>query len=159
MTELSDAEIEVLHEALDDEYKAYASYGQVIEDFGPLRPFTNIRDAEARHIDALIRLFNRFGVAVPGNNWPGRVPRYSSIGEACRAGVDGEIANAGMYERLMKQTSRAEILTVLGNLQRASQENHLPAFQRCAGRGSDPTVGQSVCPGRGRGRRRRGHAE
>jgi ribosome-associated toxin RatA of RatAB toxin-antitoxin module len=40
------------NEALDDEYRACATSDQVIADFGEVRPFSNIRRAAARHIDA-----------------------------------------------------------------------------------------------------------
>jgi hypothetical protein len=59
MTVLNDTEVRALHEALDDEYRAWATYDQVIHDFGPERPFINIREAEARHIEALRSLFQR----------------------------------------------------------------------------------------------------
>jgi hypothetical protein len=120
---------------LDDEYRAWATYDQVINDFGPERPFINIREAEARHIEALRTLFQRYGLDIPENTWPGRVPRYTSTREACEAGIEAEIANAALYDRLMRSTSRQDILAVFGNLRRASQERHLPAFRRCASRG------------------------
>ena len=53
MNSLTEIEIQVLNEALDDEYHAWATYDQVIADFGEVRPFSNIREAEARHINAL----------------------------------------------------------------------------------------------------------
>jgi len=56
MNELTDIEIRMLQEALDDEYHAWAIYDQVIADFGEVRPFINIRQAEARHIEALLGL-------------------------------------------------------------------------------------------------------
>lgn len=45
--------IAALAEALDDEYKARATYAKVIERFGPVRPFVNIIKAEERHAQAL----------------------------------------------------------------------------------------------------------
>jgi hypothetical protein len=129
---LTDAEVQILHKALGDEYQAWATYDQVLADFGPIRPFVNIRDAEARHIGALAGLFARYGLPLPANPWPGRVPRYASVQAACEAGVAAEIANGAMYERLLGQTQRADILDVLRNLQQASQQRHLPAFHRCA---------------------------
>ena len=146
---LTQAEIAALHEALDDEYKAWTTYDQVIHDLGPQRPFINIIESEARHIEALRTLFERYEVAVPGNPWPDRVPRFASAREACQAGVDAEIENAALYERLMRSTEREDILAVFENLRRASQENHLPAFRRGASRG-----GGGRGPGRGCGSRR-----
>jgi hypothetical protein len=145
---LTHAEVQILHEALDDEYQAWTTYDQVLADFGPVRPFVNIRDAEARHIEALTGLFARYGLPLPANPWPGRVPRYSSVQAACEAGVAAEIANGAMYERLLAATQRPGIVTVLRNLQQASQQRHLPAFQRCA------QVGPGA-QGRGGGRLRR----
>jgi len=76
----------------------------------------------------------------------GRPRRYASVQAACEAAVAAEIANGGMYERLLTSTQRSDILNVLRNLQAASQQRHLPAFQRCAQGGG----------GGGGGRHRRG---
>lgn len=134
MPELNETEISALQEALDDEYRAWATYDQVIHDFGPVRPFINIRDAEARHISALQALFARYGLAIPGNSWPGKIESYRSVQEACAAGVDAEIENDHLYARLLGATRRPDILAVFRNLQEASRERHLPAFRRCVER-------------------------
>ncbi len=149
MNELTKTEIDALHEALDDEYRAWATYDQVIRDFGDAPPFSNIRDAEARHIEALRHLFDRYGLPVPANPWSGRVQRYASFREACAAGVAAEIENGALYERLLASTQRPDILAVFRNLQEASQQRHLPAFQRCVERGLG-------ADGRGGGGRHRG---
>jgi len=135
MSDLTTTEIRALHEALDDEYRAWATYDQVIRDFGDLAPFSNIREAEARHIQALYGLFSRYGLEAPENPWPGKVTRYANLQAACEAGVAAEIENGALYERLLVSTQRPDILTVYRNLQAASQERHLPAFQRCLERG------------------------
>ena len=134
MNILDALERQALHEALDDEYRSWATYDQVITDFGAVRPFSNIREAESRHIEALCALFAAYGLPVPANPWPGKVERYASLHAACEAGVVGEVANGQMYDRLLGQTQRADILAVLRRLQRASQQRHLPAFQRGAQR-------------------------
>jgi len=53
MDQLTQTEIDALQEALDDEYRAWATYDQVIRDLGSVQPFMNIRDAGDRHIRAL----------------------------------------------------------------------------------------------------------
>ncbi len=136
MGPLTAPEIAALREALDDEYRAWAIYDQVIADFGELRPFSNIREAEARHMEALRALFERYRLPLPENPWPGKVPRYASLQEACAAGVAAEIENGALYERLLASTQRPDILIVFRNLQEASQQRHLPAFQRCVERGA-----------------------
>lgn len=134
MNNLTEMEISALNEALDDEYRAWATYDQVITDFGDVPPFSNIREAESRHVDALYELFMQYNLPIPENPWPGKVERYVSIQAACKAGVAAEIANSKMYDRLLKTTERPDILAVLRNLQEASQQRHLPAFHRCAQR-------------------------
>ena len=129
-----DAEKAAILEALDDEYRAWSTYDQVIKDHGAVRPFINIRDAEARHIAALVSLLERYGHDTPANPWPGRVPRFASVGEACRAGVEAEIANADMYDRLVAAATHGDVRRVFLNQQEASRERHLEAFRRCAAR-------------------------
>jgi hypothetical protein len=151
---LSDTEVADLVAALDDEYMARATYAQVIADFGAVRPFINIVDSEGRHAEALISLFQDYGVPVPADTWPGRVARYTSLSEACKAAVAAEVENAELYDRLLAGTDKADILDVYRNLQEASQERHLSAFRRCVERGGS-TTGEATGDGRGRRRRRR----
>jgi hypothetical protein len=129
---LSLQEVEGLLKALNDEYHAWAVYEQVVQDFGQVRPFVNIQRSEEKHIDALLRLFDKYDVPVPENVWIGNVPSFDSVEDACAAGVDAEIANVALYDEILGTTDRNDILTVYQALQRASEESHLPAFQRCA---------------------------
>jgi hypothetical protein len=131
---LDDTEVQALKDTLDDEYKSRETYAQVIRDFGEVRPFINIVDAEARHVNALLNLFKKYGVAPLTNRWAGKTPRFSSVHEACVASVQGEIENVAIYDRALKSTRRSDILAVYQALQSASQDRHLPAFQRCAQR-------------------------
>lgn len=66
---LDEGERRALEEALDDEYKSHATYAQVIRDFGPIRPFINIVNAEARHVSALLAIFERYGLSAPATRW------------------------------------------------------------------------------------------
>jgi rubrerythrin len=134
--DVDDKTIEALRKALDDEYKARATYRSVVERFGPVGPFVNIIEAEERHASALLRLFERYGVEPPKDRWAGRVPAPPSLSAACKAGVEAEIENAAMYERLLAQVSDARVRGVLMSLQEASRQRHLPAFRRCAERRS-----------------------
>jgi hypothetical protein len=131
---LNDSEVQALSETLDDEYKSRETYAQVMRDFGEVRPFINIVDAEARHANALLGLFQKYGIAPPANRWVTQAPRFASIHEACAACVQGEIENVALYDRALKSTQRPDILTVYHALRSASQDRHLPAFQRCVQR-------------------------
>lgn len=126
---------QALVEALDDEYKACATYLRVIDLFGEVLLFINIIEAEKRHIQALLPLFRKYGFSIPEDLWVNKVEAPSSILEACQIGVEAEIENAEMYDRLLAVTKDyADVQQVFKNLQRASQENHLTAFQRCVER-------------------------
>jgi len=140
-----------LREALDDEYKARATYRKVIETFGPVRPFVNIVEAEDRHARALLALLARFGVEPPKDTWPERVRAPRTLEAACRAGVEAEIENEAMYERLLRQIGDPAARRVMRRLQQASRERHLPAFRRCLERGTgrgggaaQPVAGRSL---------------
>ena len=130
--ELSALEVNALTIALDDEYRAWAVYDQVIADLGNVRPFTAIRRAEESHIAALVTLFDRYGLDVPGNEWLGHVPSFDTLAEACETGVQAEIDNATLYDRLFSMVDNPDIVQVFTRLQQASQTKHLPAFERCA---------------------------
>jgi hypothetical protein len=129
---LSLQEVEALLKALNDEYHAWAVYEQVVQDFGQVKPFVNIQRSEEKHIAALLRLFDKYDVPVPENVWIGNVPSFDNVQDACAAGVDAEIANVALYDEIFSTTDRDDILTVYEALQRASQDSHLPAFERCA---------------------------
>jgi len=128
---LTNEEKDALSLALEDEYKAEATYQNVIDDFGQIQPFPNILQAELRHQQALITLYNNYGLEVPHNTWYSKVAHFNSISEACSAGVQGEIENAELYDQILEMTDKEDLKTVFLSLQRASQEQHLPAFRSC----------------------------
>jgi rubrerythrin len=97
---------------------------------------------------------SKFGIEPPQDTWPERVTAPATLAEACRAGVEAEIENQAMYERLLKEINEPQTLAVMQRLQRASQERHLPAFQRCLERESDGRGHLGEQPRRMRTRRR-----
>jgi hypothetical protein len=139
---------EVLNEALADEYKARATYRAIIDRYGPVRPFVNIVEAEQTHIDALLPLFATYGIAVPSEPDPAGIGTPGSLLDACRQGVDAELENGTMYDRLLAATEQSDVRMVLERLRAASRDHHLPAFRRCVERGGAMSAG----PGQGRGR-------
>ena len=129
---------DALTAALMDEYHAEAFYAAVMDKFGTVRPFANIIRAEQQHASYVIDLMKTYGMTVPANTQLGSaeiaavVP--ASIGEACSVGVEAEIANKDLYDgQLLPVVSGyADITQVLIALRDASQNMHLPAFERCA---------------------------
>ncbi len=142
----------ILREAIEDEYKARAIYRLVIQKFGEVRPFVNIIEAENRHIQALLPLFNVHNIPVPEDDWESRLTAPASVLDACKVGVAAEIENAAMYDRLLEASRQyPDVQVVLRQLQRASRENHLPAFQRCVARGGEASDGRGMNRRRQRG--------
>lgn len=124
-----------LDKALLDEYKAHVTYESVISKFGQVRPFINIVQAENNHIASLNSLYVTYNLKQP--IIPSTIPNdFSSLQEACAIGVQAEIDNAKLYkEELLPQvTEYPDVVTVFTQLMNASQQNHLPAFERCAGK-------------------------
>lgn len=121
----------VLVEALDDERKAEATYGAVIEKSGEVRPFINIIEAERRHSAAIERQMTRLGFAIPANQWQGKGMAPATLAEACSMAITAEVENIALYDRLLPAIADDSVRHVLQNLQDASRDNHLPAFRRC----------------------------
>ena len=130
--ELSENEILALGMAIDDEYKARATYYSVIEKFGEVRPFISIVESEENHIERLIELYNKYNLEIPEDNWKGYQVEYGTLKEACIGGVNAELDNVELYEYLFEIIENEDISTVFKSLRDASFYNHLPAFERCA---------------------------
>ena len=143
----ADTDGRALRMALDDEYRAEATYAAVIDAFGEVRPFIRIIDAERRHAARVKVEMDRLGITYdPVNPYLGSISAPPTLLAACEQGVSAEIENIALYDRLLPTIRDEGVRAALSDLQRASRERHLPAFERCVARG-----GQA---GRGPGRRR-----
>jgi len=132
--ELTDEAKSALNLALNDEYKALTTYNEIINKFGSVRPFIMIKGAEEQHIASLKTLFDKYGLEIPKNDWLGKISIPGTIQESCRLGVEAEIDNANLYkgELLPKVNNYEDIILVFTNLMRASEDKHLPAFEKCS---------------------------
>lgn len=121
---------EALTYAIQDEYLAQARYDTIIAKFGSIRPFTQIKSAEQRHISALLSLFEKYKIKVPEDNAKLYTKEPGSLKEAFQAGVEGEVDNIAMYNKLSSISSLPQdVKVVMKQLGDASQ-NHLAAFKR-----------------------------
>jgi hypothetical protein len=126
--------VEALTATLTDEHHAYDTYQAVIDQFGAVRPFTNIQQAEATHIAALEFLFERYNLAIPEIAPLAPVPSFNTLADACSTGVIAETANFGLYDQWVATVQNyPDMVQVLTSLRDASEFQHLPAFERCAG--------------------------
>jgi hypothetical protein len=141
---------EAMVEAINDEYRARAFYAAVIEKFGNVRPFSNIVQAEDRHVQLWNNLFSKYGVPIPEDSFAGKVEAPDTLLAACQMGVEAEIANVKMYENFLGFIKEPDLRAAFTQLRHVSQNNHLRAFERCTGNPSG--MGQPGGRGRGMGR-------
>ncbi|MFA6272134.1 MAG: hypothetical protein WC693_03420 [Patescibacteria group bacterium] len=132
--ELPNSVVTALNSAIDDEYKARATYEAVISKFGSVRPFSMIIRAEEQHISSLKALYDKYGETIPEDPYqPATIEIPVTIKETCQVGVEAEIANARLYrdELLPAVTEYEDITTVFTSLMDASQDKHLTSFEKC----------------------------
>jgi hypothetical protein len=125
---------EMLARAVQEEYRAENLYLSVLGQFGPdTVPFALIAQSEARHVEALKLLFARRSMTAPASTWkPADFGPFPSVPAACVEGVNAETEDAAFYTPYLVRTDLPQdVRNVFTNLQAASLQNHLPAFQRC----------------------------
>ena len=121
---------EALTYAIQDEYLAQARYDAIMKEFGEIRPFSQIKIAEQRHITALLPLFTRYNISVPENKASQYTTAPKTLKEAFEAGVQGEIDNIAMYQKLADSPDLPQdVRNVMVRLGDASK-NHLAAFKK-----------------------------
>lgn len=122
----------ILQRAVQEERHAEATYRNVIAALGAIKPFTNIADSESQHVASLVQLADKHQVDVSTIDPAGEVSPSTKTA-ACQLGVAAEQADIALYDELLPQvTAWPDVTQVLQNLRAASQDSHLPAFQKCA---------------------------
>lgn len=122
---------QVMEEAINDEYRARAFYTAAIQKFGNVRPFSNIVQAEERHVQLWNSLFTKYGLPIPADTFAGKVEVPDTLKAACQMGVEAEIANVKMYDNFLSFINESDLRAAFTQLRSVSQNNHLRAFQRC----------------------------
>jgi len=118
---------------IQDEYRAEAIYQGVVNDFGPVLPFTMVLTAELRHSSTIAQLYAKRGLPAPvSQSTVSTVPHFATVREACAAGVVAERENIALYDRLLGGELPDDVRQVFSNNRRASLDNHLPAFVGCS---------------------------
>ena len=129
---LTDPVKEAVFRALEDEWKAEATYNGVLTQLGSVLPFARISRAEQHHSGALQRLLTSHGVAIPERKPAAPSPKYQDLAAACAVGIAAEKSNVALYDDLAKTPLPDDVKCVFSHLRMASQEHHLPALQACA---------------------------
>lgn len=128
---LTDAEVAGLQAAIVEEYMAYNTYAEIIDEYGQVVPFSRIVNAEQKHTNALLRLADYYSVAVPENNGQTFDFSYTTLAEACQVGVEIEKADGADLQQLISETDNPNLIKVYTNLMNASLNKHLVAFEAC----------------------------
>lgn len=115
--------------ALQDEHLAQSRYKNVLQTFGDIRTFAQIKEAELRHIYALLPLFEKYRVPIPDDISQSFVKTPGSVKSAFGTSVEAEVDNIAMYEKFLAYELPSDIRTVFTQLRNASR-NHLAAFER-----------------------------
>jgi len=112
---------------LMDEFKARAEYEAIVDEFGLVSPYTQLIQAETKHIQSLERIYDAFGFAIPADTGKDFVVLPTSLDASYQIGITAETNNIALYETYLLTDLPASIERVFTNLQRAS-ENHLATF-------------------------------
>ena len=114
--------------AIQDEYSAYAEYDYILNNFDVTKPFSNIINAEASHIEMLLPLFEVYDIEVPYNDATNHLLPVIDIPDTFRTGVIAEILNIDMYNLFLEQDLPDDIRDTFIALRDASMK-HLTAFE------------------------------
>lgn len=112
---------------LMDEFKARAEYEAIVDEFGLVSPYTQLIQAETKHIQSLERIYDAFGFAIPADTGKDYVVLPTSLDASYQIGITAETNNIALYKTYLLTDLPASIERVFANLQRAS-ENHLATF-------------------------------
>ncbi len=124
---------DALSKALDNEYKLQSYYQAVINKFGDKRPFSMIIGAEDQHVAVITSLDEKYGVSPIANQWSGNLPSISTFQNACQTSASYEQSTISLLNGLLPQVSSyPDITQVFTNIKEASQNSHLPAFEKCS---------------------------
>ncbi len=121
---------QVLRIAVYNQFETYETYSAIIEKFGFLQPFVELKEVEARNYMLLIPLLEKYEVEVPINDWTNKIEIPKSYLEACEISVAKEIENISMYDNLISYTTEYDIKDSLYKLQANSFNNHLPTLRQ-----------------------------
>ncbi len=120
---------EMLIYALEDEYTAYAEYEYILATFDVTTPFSNIIEAESKHINMLLPLFETYDITVPIDDSSQHIIIVDELVDTYKAGIDAEILNIDMYNLFLEYNLPDDVRDVFTKLRDASIK-HLDAFER-----------------------------
>lgn len=142
MSELSETEMNGLLFMIEEEKMAHDVYSILYDKYGQ-RTFTNIKNSEYSHTNAVAALLDRYSIANPttgkaigefqnttiANLYTELLNMSTSLTEALGVGALIEETDIADLDKAVAETDNADIKAVYANLRKGS-ENHLRAFVR-----------------------------
>ena len=133
--EVSAATRDALYAALADERRSRALYQAVLDRHGRVMPFANIVNAEVMHARHVADLMTARGIEIPPDTQAFEASGMpDSVAACCEMAMQAEIDNVALYDRWLTRVDDRAVREVFTHLRWMSQERHLPAFSRHAGR-------------------------
>lgn len=126
------AELDGLLVTLDRVYRLSAIYDRAAADFGARGPLAAARQAHRDRLARLVRLYRRYGIAVPANPWTARTPSFATRGEACLAAFRAELDLATALDDLTAAAGRPELASAYARARDASRGSWLEGLRACA---------------------------
>ena len=119
------------NEAVLEEYGALNLYNAVLEQYPARSRSAASSGLSSNTSTCCCASPDRYGVDEPANPGLTVTPTFATLQDACAAGVAAEIADAALYDELLVVTENPDVVRVYENLQAASLNSHLPAFEAC----------------------------
>lgn len=127
----------------DGEYAARAKYTAVIQKFGPVQPYSFIRNSESSQILVLQTYLKKYGITAPADRYTGKATAPETMATAAADGVRLEEKMVEIYDRVLRATAGdTELTRIVQNLQRLTRDGHLAAFKSAVDHGGSLTKDQ-----------------
>lgn len=130
-TNLDEKTKQAMIDSLKDEYHARAFYNAVIAKFGEINPFRKILESEERHVQRWHKLFRRYGLSIPKDDFTGNITAPENVVAACEMAIASEIANGEMYSKFLEFITEPDLRNTWLKLRHVSETRHKIAFERC----------------------------
>ena len=101
----------------------------ILDNFDVTKPFSNIINAEASHVEMLLPHFETYELLVPYNDAQNHLLHVIDIEDTFRTGVLAEILNIDMYNLFLEQELPDDVRDTFIALRDASIK-HLVAFEK-----------------------------
>jgi hypothetical protein len=105
----------MLNYVIQDEYLARPEYEAILQEYGIIRPFSNIIRSGERHISWFVPLFEQHGFEIIEDNASDHVVFPENIKTALENGVQAELEIIAMYEVFLEENLPEDVQAVLND--------------------------------------------